>query len=101
MSTIKPIDSECILKAAREVRAIITIEDHNIYGGLGSAVAEILAEEVGKTLENQIGQGIVFERMGIPDHFTRSGAYEDLLALYGLGAQDIARKVRGALKLKI
>lgn len=57
MSTIKPIDSECILKAAREVRAIIIIEDHNIYGGLGSAVAEILAEEVGKTLENRRGQG--------------------------------------------
>lgn len=63
MHTIKPIDEEAIIKAAKETKAIITCEEHNIYGGLGSAVAEVLGENY----------PIKMKRIGIKDEFGRSG----------------------------
>jgi transketolase len=84
--TIKPIDTEAVMSAARETGAIVTAEEHNIYGGLGGAVAELLVEH----------GPVPMERVGIRDTFAESGDYEALLAKYGLTSQavvDAARKV--------
>ena len=72
MHTIKPIDRELIVKCAKETKRIITVEDHNIIGGLGSAVCEVLSEEYPTKVE----------RMGIPDCFGRSGKAEELMKYY-------------------
>ena len=88
MHTIKPLDIEIVLKAARETSAIITIEEHNIIGGLGSAVAEVLADN--SVMTN-------FKRIGIKDTFcVKVGDYEALLKDNGLTASDIAREIRNA-----
>jgi transketolase len=84
MSTVKPIDREIIIKAARETAGIITVEDHNIYNGLGSRVAEVLAEN----------QPARMRRHGMPDIFGRSGRWDILLEHYGLDDKGIARVVR-------
>ncbi len=80
-SSIKPIDRKAILDAANQTSAIMTIEEHFVTGGLGSAVAEVLAEE---------GIGIKFHRHGILDKFTTSGPYPDMLVHYKLDGQGIA-----------
>ena len=72
MHTIKPIDRELIVKCAKETKRIITVEDHNVIGGLGTAVCEVLAEEYPTKVE----------RMGIPDCFGRSGKAEELIKYY-------------------
>ena len=82
MHTIKPIDRDIVIKAAEETGRIITIEDHNIIGGLGSAVAEILAEE---------GFGIPFKRIGIKDIFTTIGTQEELWKEYEMDALNIGK----------
>jgi len=79
--TIKPIDREAILKAAGRTKAIISMEEHNVIGGLGSAVAEVLAEE-------EVG-GILFKRFGLPDTFIVPGNPDDLRIRYGLSATKI------------
>ncbi len=81
MHTIKPIDKEIILRAARETGAIVTVEEHSINGGLGSAVAEILTEEM----------PVPMRRVGVKDRFGQSGRYEELLKEYGLNAGHIAK----------
>ncbi|NLM06039.1 MAG: transketolase family protein [Tissierellia bacterium] len=78
-STIKPIDTGAIIKAAKETRGIITAEEHNIIGGLGSAVAEVLSENYPTRLK----------RIGVKDSFGRSGDGFELLDYYGLGVKDI------------
>jgi len=83
--TIKPIDREAVLAAVRETRRIITFEDHNIYGGLGGAVAEVIAES---------GLGCAFQRVGIPDTYTVIGYPEDILNHYKLDTDGIIEKVR-------
>lgn len=85
MHTIKPIDREAILKAVMETRRIITVEDHNIYGGLGSAVSEVIAES---------GKACAFMRLGIPDTFSIIGLHEDLMAYYKIDTNGIVEKVR-------
>lgn len=82
--SIKPIDKEVICKAAAETGRIVTVEDHNIYGGLGSAVAEVLCENA----------PVPMLRVGIMDRFGRSGLPEDLYKLYHLTPDDIAEKCR-------
>ena len=91
MATIKPIDKEIILKAAAETGAIVTAEEHNIIGGLGSAVAEVLVES---------GKPVPMLRVGVEDTFGRSGPALELLELYGLTAPHIAKKVKAVLALK-
>ena len=86
ISTLKPIDKEIILKAA-ECGAIITAEEHSIIGGLGSAVAEVLAES----------KPVRMKRIGIADEFGQSGKPDELLRLYNLTSDDI---VKEAKKLK-
>lgn len=89
MPTIKPIDKEIILKAAAETKGILTCENHNTIGGLGSAVAEVLADA---------GQGVNFRRLGIQDVFgvTASLAYQ--LNMNGLTAENITAEVEEMLK---
>jgi transketolase len=90
MHTIKPIDQELVLQAARETGCIITSEEANILGGLGSAVAEVVSE----------GCPVPVVRHGVNDEFGRSGKAQEVLDAYGLNAQGIAEKVRYALTLK-
>lgn len=90
MSTIKPLDAEAVLAAARGCGAVVTAEEHSIIGGLGGAVAELLAES---------GQASLV-RVGIKDCFGTSGDGEGLLKHYGLSAGDIASAVREAIKKK-
>lgn len=88
MHTVKPIDKEAIVKAAQETKAIITIEDHNIFNGLGSRVAEIIAEE-------KLSVG--FKRIGLKDTFAESGEYEELLVKYGLSTRHIVETAKSLL----
>lgn len=81
--TIKPIDKEMIVKCAKETKRIITVEDHNIIGGLGSSVCEVLAEEYPCKVE----------RMGIMDKFGESGKAEELLKYYKIDSMAIINKV--------
>lgn len=83
MHTIKPIDKEAVLAAIHESGKIVTLEDHNILNGLGSAVAEIIAEE---------GKGKLI-RMGVQDQFGESGPYIDLLKKNGVTVDSIAENV--------
>lgn len=83
MHTIKPIDRDAVVKAIEETGAIVTVEDHNIINGLGSAVCEIVAEHGGRV-----------HRMGVPDHFGESGPYLELLKAFGVTPEDIARQAR-------
>ena len=83
MHTIKPIDKELIVKCAKETKRIITVEDHSIIGGLGSAVCEVLSEEY----------PVKVERMGIPDTFGRSGKAEELMRYYKIDSMAIVNKV--------
>lgn len=86
MHTIKPIDRNLIVKCAKETKRIITVEDHNIIGGLGSSVCEVLAEECPTRVE----------RMGVPDCFGRSGKAEELMVYYKIDSNAIVNKVIGS-----
>ena len=88
--TIKPIDRDIILKAAAETGAIVTAEEHNIIGGLGSAVAEVVCE----------GNPVPVVRVGINDKYGRSGKVPPLLEAYGLTPENIASKAELALSMK-
>lgn len=91
MSTIKPIDKDAIVKAARETGRILTVEDHNIYNGLGSRVAEVLVENY----------PVPMRRHGMKDVFGVSGKWNVLLEHYGLDAKGIANEVRNLMEVKI
>ena len=80
--TIKPIDEEMIVKCAKETKRLISIEDHNVIGGLGSAISEVLTSKYPAKLE----------RIGINDEFGRSGKAEELVEFYGLSAEKIVEK---------
>ncbi len=90
MATIKPIDKDIIVKAAKETGAIVTAEEHNIIGGLGSAVAEVLSEN----------SPVPMKRVGTEDKFGQSGKPAELLELYGLTADNIAKQVKEVMKMK-
>jgi len=92
MHTVKPIDRAAILSAARETGAIISVEEHSIIGGLGSAVAEILAE----------GQlAIPFRRIGLQDIFSGIGTQEQLWEKYGMGVRHIAEVAEGVVNSRV
>lgn len=90
MHTIKPLDKDIVIKAARETGCIVTSEEANIMGGLGSAVAEAVSEAC----------PVPVVRHGVEDQFGRSGKAQEVLDAYGLNAQGIAEKIRYALTLK-
>ena len=82
--TIKPIDKELIIKCAKETKKLVSIEDHNIIGGLGSAISEVLTEEYPAKLS----------RMGMKDRFGKSGPAKELLKYFGLTSEDIIAVVK-------
>lgn len=87
MPTLKPFDEEAILRAANGSRALITIEEHSIYGGLGSRCASLLMQE---------GIQIPFRIVGIPDEYTVTGSQEEILRHYGIspeGLSELAKEV--------
>ena len=90
MSTIKPIDKELIITAAKETKAIVTAEEHSIIGGLGSAVCEVVSEEC----------PVVVKKVGVKDSFGESGTPAELLKKYGLTANDIVEAVKEAINKK-
>lgn len=83
MYSIKPIDKELIIKCAKETEMLFSLEDHNIIGGLGSAITEVLCDEYPKRLN----------RLGINDTFGKSGKPADLIKYFKLDAESIAKKV--------
>ncbi|MCF8236280.1 MAG: transketolase family protein [Bacteroidales bacterium] len=87
MHTIKPIDREAIGKAAKETGAIVTAEEHQVHGGLGSAVAEVVVQN----------QPVPMAIIGMPDRFGESGQPEELMRRYGLTAEAIVDKAIGLL----
>ncbi|NIA08080.1 MAG: transketolase family protein, partial [Actinobacteria bacterium] len=91
VSTIKPLDRETIVRAVEQTGLIVTLEDHSVIGGLGSAVAEVLAEE---------DKPVIMRRLGIPDVFGESGTFEELLAKYGLTVPDIVKVVAELVQKK-
>jgi transketolase len=88
--TIKPIDQDIIIKAAKETKAIVTAEEHSIIGGLGSAVLETLSE----------AYPVPVKRVGVLDTFGESGKPADLLEKYHLTPNDIVKAVEDVVKLK-
>jgi transketolase len=88
--TLKPLDVRTIVGVLDEARAAVTVEDHNVIGGLGSAIAEVIAEHVPAPLV----------RVGLQDVFPESGEAEALLDCYGMGVDDVVRAAKEALAKK-
>lgn len=88
--TIKPIDKEAVIKAAKETGAIITAEEHSIIGGLGSAVAEVISEEA----------PVLLKRVGVNDVFGQSGAPDELMAMYGLTVDRLVDEAKAIIVKK-
>lgn len=90
ISTIKPLDNALITEMAQKTGAVVTAEEHNIYGGLGSAVAEVLVENC----------PVPMARVGVEDKFGESGLPDELLEKYGLTAANIAAKAKAIIAKK-
>jgi transketolase len=90
MHTLKPLDEECIIAAARQCGAIVTAEEHQIYGGLGSAVAQVAARE----------HPVPIDCVAVMDRFGESGTPDELLTAFGLRSENIVEKAGRVLKLK-
>jgi len=88
--TIKPIDKEILIKAAKETNCVITLGNHSIIGGLGSTVAEVLSENY----------PTLMKRIGINDTFGESGALDDLFRKYGLNVENIVKEVKELIMRK-
>jgi transketolase len=88
MHTLKPLDTEVILQAARETRAIITVEEHSVFGGLGSACAELLA---------QSNAWVPFKIIGIPDEYTVTGSQAEIFSHYGITPENLAETAKDLL----
>ena len=90
MATIKPIDRDIIVDAAKKTGAIVTAEEHNVIGGLGEAVAAVVAETT----------PVPVLRVGVEDTFGKSGPALELLEIFGLNAENICAKAKAAIELK-
>lgn len=88
--TIKPLDEEVIIKAAKETGAVITAEEHQVAGGLGGAVAELLSQNY----------PVPMKIIGIGDHFGESGTPKELLEKFGLSEENIEKEIRALLERK-
>ncbi len=94
MHTVKPLDTEEVLAAARDTRAVFTLEEHSIVGGLGSAVAEVLSESDGPRP--------LFKRLGLPSAFSpHIGSQSYLLAQHGLNDESVAHTIQSALEAQL
>jgi len=85
---VKPLDGETIIRSAKKTNRVITIENHSVIGGLGSAVCELLSENY----------PVKIHRIGTNDEFGQSGNAKELMAYYGLNAEKLAEKITGLLK---
>lgn len=90
MHTIKPIDTEAIIAAAKETGAIVTVEEHQVHGGLGSAVAEVVGGHM----------PVPLEFIGVQDRFGESGTPDELIEAFGLGVKSIKEAVNKAIQRK-
>lgn len=90
MATIKPLDNDIVIKAAKETGAIVTAEEHNVIGGLGGAVSEVICENY----------PVPVVKLGVEDTFGRSGPAVELLHIYGLDAEHIVAKAKQAIAMK-
>ena len=88
MPVVKPLDKETVINSAKKTNRVVTIENHSIIGGLGSAVAEVLSEEYPTKLT----------RIGTNDEFGQSGTAKELVDFYGLTAEKLTEKITGLLK---
>ncbi len=88
--TVKPIDSEMIIESAKRTGCVVTTEEHNVIGGLGSAVCEVLSASC----------PVPVIRHGVPDKFGKSGAAKAVLEYFGLTAEEIVKKAKEAIALK-
>ncbi len=91
MHTIKPLDEEAVLSAVTDTRRLIVFEEHNIHGGLGSAVADVIAAG---------GKGCAFKKVGLPDCYSEVGYPEDLYTHYKLDADGIIASVREVMQIE-
>lgn len=91
VASVKPLDEETIIRVARETKAIVTAEEHNIIGGLGSAIAEVLGEK----------QPTPMVRVGLKDTFGESGRPQELLEKFGLTQENLVKAVREVLAKKV
>lgn len=91
MHTIKPLDIEAVVGAARETGALVTAEEHSVIGGLGGAVAEVVVEKY----------PVPMKRVGLPDKFGESGPPAELLVKYGLTARDLVSAVKEVIPRKV
>ncbi len=90
LATIKPLDTEAVLALAKEARALVTVEEHQVHGGMGGAVAEFLAENF----------PVPIEFVGVRNQFGQSGTPEELIEHYGLGKKGIKEAVKKVLDRK-
>jgi transketolase len=90
MATVRPIDEKAIIAAARETGAIVTAEEHSIYGGLGSAVAEVVVENA----------PVPMKRLGVPGIYAPTGSAEFLLDEFGMAPSAIAEATLALIKRK-
>lgn len=90
LPSIKPLDKNAILALAKETKKIVTVEEHQVHGGMGSAVAELLASEF----------PVQIEFVGVQDKFGQSGAPEELIEYYGMGTKSIKEAVKKLAKVK-
>jgi len=90
LHTIKPIDTEAIMEAVMDTRRIITVEDHNVYSGMGSAVADVIAAS---------GKGCVLRKLGLQDEFSIVGYPDDLLHYYKMDEDGIAEAIQEVMKM--
>lgn len=84
MHTIKPIDEDMIIKCAMETKKLVSVEDHNVIGGLGSAISEVLTSKYPAKLT----------RLGINDSFGKSGKAEDLMKFFGITCENIVEQFK-------
>ena len=90
MHTVKPLDREAVMDCIHTTKAVVTVEDHNIYNGLGSAVAELVSEN---------GTALL-RRVGIQDQFGQSAPYERLLEMNGITVENIVKQAEELLEQK-
>lgn len=90
MHSIKPLDTEAVLAAVHDTRRIITAEDHTVIGGLGGAVAEVIASS---------GMGCAFKRLGVQDIFSPIGYHEDLMSIHGIDTNGLIDAAHALLKM--
>jgi transketolase len=90
LHTVKPLDKEAILSAAAGTCAIVTVEEHSVLGGMGSAIAEVVSENY----------PVPIKRVGLSDCFSETGGYKEILDAYGMSVTDIVEAAKSVLKMK-